>query len=380
VAVAIDEEREFAMFSAYAAWKYGRRAWVVTTCSEFLKHPLWDARYERAEDLILLRDLDLRFPDIPAGEEGLREALVDIGNWQCMLSDNWHARVVTGERDVILVASRKVRSKFPRDRIFWRVGQKGLGEEMEFLGFRKPVSTLYDLSMVFGSEASEITTTTISRLGTAGSNHSYRHGAEYVNLVIAESLLRQARHCSGGVESHLLGALLASECFELLLGMSKTTALEALQEMHSAEVQAEVSFMGIDHAMRTTPRRDDLEKTLEALYCSVIEKSGASQNTRRYRSSLRRVQRVFLSQIWEDLKQIYKSAERFEAADEANLESLVNSEWFKHPWQRFAALVFGILYLIAFLYAILPQDIYSMIPVKDLVYANAIIFLPSVIS
>lgn len=39
-AVAIDEERG-CTFTAYAAYKFGRRTWLVTTFSEFENGPLW---------------------------------------------------------------------------------------------------------------------------------------------------------------------------------------------------------------------------------------------------------------------------------------------------------------------------------------------------
>lgn len=137
------------------------------------------------------------------------------------------------------------------------------------------------------------------------------HGAPYLNLAIAEQLLRQAQRCNDCSSAHLIAALLASEAYELLLGMSKTTALEALLEMHKAEVKAEVLFTGVDLELMIDPRKKDVEAPLRSL---------GTDN---------RVSSIFLSQFWAELRTAYSDGESFAAAEAANRESLINGRWWK---------------------------------------------------
>ena len=125
---------------------------------------------------------------------------------------------------------------------------------------------------------------------------------------MAESLLGQARRCRSkhSPTKNLVGALLASEAYELLLGMSKTTALEALSEMHKAEVRAEVCFEGVAGSIRYMKyRQKDVEETLEKLYAG---------------GDSRLVQASYLSQFWSSLRLIYQNADHFDEAEEANIQ------------------------------------------------------------
>jgi len=318
VAVAIDEEREFTMFNAYTAWKYGRRAWIVTTHAEFFEQPLWDNRHEKAEDVLVLRDIDLRFPDIKSGNEGVRRNLMDIDQWKDRLGDKWCARAVSGEKKVVPISYL-----YQGKNSFGRLGQRIDTANIHYLGFPKPLSTLYALKAVLGSNAGDAECSVTGRLGTAdeldsigpdNAGESSGHGAPHINLAIAESLLEQAQRCTNGREESLIGALLASEAYELLLGMSKTTALEALQEMHRAEVRAEVFFPGVTHDLRIDERKRDIRQSLDSLYENHPNDHGEVKN-------------LFLAQVWADLKAIYRDAERFDAAEQANIESLVHSRW-----------------------------------------------------
>jgi len=328
VAVAIDEEREFAMFSGYAAWKYGRRAWMVTTYSEFNVHPLWAAidGDEAGSDVIVLRDIDLRFPDVPKDTDGTRRALKDVRRaaWSSKIGKSWYVRAISSEKNVTPVGGARKFGRFregdqQNDNDHWRLGQT---TDKTYFGFQKPVTSIYDLKDVLGPGARAAEESMIARLkavtdvdSDAANGNAGNHGAPYVNLGMAESLLHQARRMDDCPSGHILGALLASEAYEMLLGMSKTTSLEALLEMHRAEVKAETGFPGVESTIQIASRSDDIAKSLQALYAG------------RDREESRSVRRTYLSQFWADLRIIYRQAERFEAAEQANIESLANGRW-----------------------------------------------------
>lgn len=324
-AVAIDEEREFAMLNAYAAYKFGRRSWIVTTFGEFNDEPLWVAKMPDVAhnlDVVVLRDIDLRFPDVepdsaaPGGGKSLRDQLKSVINsdiWnmvnnQSRIGKNWRLRVVSSQADI--VAEKEAD---------WDIEQKRIGENDDkskngkYIGLTKPIGSLYELKELLfkvGEQANSVA----SRLDIVKDDDKKTggHGAPYLNLAMAESLLLQSKDYKVGPVENLVGALLAGEAYELLLCMSKTTALEALLLQHKKEVAAEVEFPGVAHAINIRSRCEDIEATLNKI--NEKEPTASSRN-------------MFLSQFWSELRTVYKNGEQFQAAEQANVESLVHSTW-----------------------------------------------------
>lgn len=355
MAVTVDEEREFAVLSAYASWKYGRRAWIVTTYREF-ETGLWrngSDSVEDAGDVIVLRDVDIRFPDIPK-ESGIREQLKNIGSpkWG-EFSTNWYVRAISG--DVNVIEQLNVSKNHPDYSKCIRLGQFEIFSEsqgqkdkqkFDYTGFSKPVGSLYELKSVLGKQAEDAGQTLQSRIGVADdSKGGGGHGAPYSNLAMAEALLRYSSACKDGPSAHLIGALLAMESCELLLGMSKTTALEALLAVHKHEVMAEVSFPGVSHTVDIEERKKDVEATLDSLYKDNAS-VGEPKNFKQKKDS-ERVKKIYLSQFWSELRIKYRDGEQFDAAEKSNIQSLFNSHdwlkmWMLHPatsiiwWLRYA--------------------------------------------
>lgn len=312
-AVAIDEEREFAMLNAYAAYKFGRRSWIVTTFGEFNDEPLWVARTPDVAhnlDVVVLRDIDLRFPDMPETESlrnQLKSVKTDVWKIQTRIGGNWRLRVVSSQAGI--VAEKEAD---------WDDEKKRIGENDDeekndkYIGLTKPIGSLYELKELL-FKAGEPANSVASRLDIVKDDEKTGgHGAPYLNLAMAESLLLQARHCKDGPTENLVGALLAGDAYELLLCMSKTTALEALLLQHKKEVASEVEFPGVAHAIDIRSRRNDIEATL-----NKISEKDASASMRN----------MFLSQFWSELRTVYKNGEQFKAAEQANVESLVHSTW-----------------------------------------------------
>lgn len=342
-AVAIDEEREFAMLNAYAAYKFGRRAWIVTTFAEFNDNPLWVAQAANVahnQDVVVLRDIDLRFPDVPDGvppggehgSESWRTQLKSVNSdvWkrlsdhQTRIGKSWYLRVVSSEAGIVAEKD----ADWDGDK---RNGENADQKNGKYIGLTKPIGSLYELKELLfkvGEPASSIA----SRLDIVKDKDDDKktggHGAPYLNLAMAESLIVQARQCKDGPVEDLIGALLAGESYELLLCMSKTTALEALLLQHKKEAAAEVEFPGVAHAIDIRSRRNDIEATLNKI--SEKDSSASMRN-------------MFLSQFWSELRTVYKNGEQFQAAEQANAESLVHSTWMPKfsRWHWLEKLLFG---------------------------------------
>lgn len=340
VCVAIDEEHEFTLLNAYTAWKFGRRSWVVTTFGEFDDFPLWVNKKCYSRDVVVLRDIDLRFPDVPDASElriqngkSPRELLMDICSclWNkeetrdCAkegytspgnkIGEAWRVCAVSS------VVSDNTNLKVLRNK---KTGQRVKNNKIEYLGFKKPIGTIYDLKpfLVDSQNDKKKQKSITARIEAVRSDGSkVRHGAPYSNLAMAEALLKNSIRCNADPSAHLIGALLAMEAYELLLGMSKTTALEALLALHKHEVAAEVSFPGISHSLETKERKKDIKQTLDALY-----EHGAKNKEQ--------VKRMFLSQFWAELRIQYKNGEQFDAAEEANVQSLLNMKWLNMRWLK----------------------------------------------
>jgi hypothetical protein len=308
-AVAVDEEREFAMFNAYAAYKFGYRAWLVTTWGEFDKHPLWTkGDIPQPGEVVVLRDIDLRFPDLPEkeNEEGrLRGRLQSVFNeeWDSKLGDNWRVRVISSYKQV------------GKDDFRWCPEQKRLGEwdrEDGYLGLSKPLSTIYKVKELCSDKRLDSVNASIRPVSSDNTDTISGHGAPYLNLAMAESLLRQSTLTQDEPVACLVGAMLAGEAYALLLGMSKTTALEALLLMHENEVAAEVKFPGISSKVQIKERKGDIEDTIKKLYRETGDPEAMNQ---------------FLSQFWAVMRIRYRKGEQFTAAEQSNKESLIAGVW-----------------------------------------------------
>lgn len=321
VAVAVDEEREFAMLNAYAAYKFGRRTWIVTTFAEFDTKPLWVPQAPGGAqnlDVVVLRDIDLRFPDIPA-EEKIRENLANVSGdasvWKNKYGDSWRIRAVSSHPSV--KTEGKFDAKYSDNA--YRLGQYGEPSDIHYLGLHKPISTLYDLKSLLKKNNGNDFESVLSRLKTVtDKSKGGGHGAPYLNLAMTESLLRQAGYCENSPAESLLGALLAGEAYELLLGMSKTTALKALTMLHKKEVAAEAGFPGVSGNIDIFPRKKDIDMSLDLLF-----KEDESTDPRK----AKKTKHLFLSRFWADLRPVYRDAELFEPAEAANRESLIYTEW-----------------------------------------------------
>lgn len=322
--VAVDEELEFAMLNAYTAYRFGMRAWIITSFQEHQEASIWN--WGKGT---VLRDIDLRFADLPNPDSEDCPEKYKAGNsirtrFINILDEPWPPKVREEHGwSVRAVSSHPLIETNPSD---WsgnelRLGQREKGGDLEYLGLSKPITTLYGLkSLLF--QNGNTTPSVAARLKPAEGGGGGRHGAPYLNLAMAESLLLQARHCQSGPRENLIGALLACEAIELLLGMSRTTVLEAMILQHNKEVMAEVEFPGVAMAIDTKERDEDIRSAVDNLLAINCDAEPGKAL---------RVRDLFLSRFWAELKIIYRNGEQFEAAEESNSRSLVYGNWLPKP-------------------------------------------------
>lgn len=333
--IAVDEEREFAMLNGYAAYKYGQRAWIITSYSELMGNPLWNASPEIGKTTII-RDVDLRFPDIPRNQGRTRSGLRDVegDDWANALkgysNHNLHIRAVSSTAMVVTASDASSCGIGCWSDDNFDYGQRRINRNIQYIGLHKPVGSLYSVRQLLETRSNEcrssaremaslISGIAISDEGDENSETSLSdahkgHGAPYSNLQMAESLLKQSRSIGRDTASYLIGAFLAGEAYQLTLGMSKTTSLEALLLLHRNEVAAEVEFPGVSHDIDILSRLTDIETTLD----NLLPPANAHALD---------VHNMFLSQFWSELRRIYRGGEQFRAADAANAQSLIHSRW-----------------------------------------------------
>ena len=304
-AVIVEEESELALLTAYSAYKMFGRVWVVTTYSEFRgegESCHW-RNEQKARQVVVVRDLDLRFPDFPDSEDGahsLRVGLHDINStdWGA-LPPNYTVRAMSQHRSVAM------------DSRGWRAEDVRLGQSrngQQFLGIRKPLVSIYGAAALFGADKAD---SLIAHLRPASDPEKpLAHGAPYQNLRIALDLLDQsdAYRQIQSAKSDLLAALMAEEAYSLLLGMSSLACFRALRGIHLSEARAEGDSLGMTHAVAIEDRRQDLEHTMVTLNPMGGDAS-------------------FLARLWAELRLAYRETEQFRASEAANSESLIHSSW-----------------------------------------------------
>jgi hypothetical protein len=342
--IAVDEDLNSATFHAYASYRYGWRAWTITTFTEFDHAHLWQGQ---AKHKLVIRDTDLRFPDIQAkepyrnlfGNTNVRYRLECVHSdlWKYLpkgeqpskkLDDQWNVRVITANQQQVTPLNKKFHTPEELNK-----GESYSTARKEFsplktpehtlpfyLGIAKPFNSFYDLAQLWldREKFPHMNQTLAARLKPPARLMSKAgHFAPYINLPLAEQLLHQVKRCDGQNENGwLLSAMLASEADELLLGMSEYSGLEAIRFLHRSEVMAEIESIGLSGRIKIDHRKEEINQLVETRYHNDISK-----------------QDQFLSRFWDDCRTLYKNSEQFQASEQANVESFSKRKWFhKSPW------------------------------------------------
>lgn len=340
----VDEDLSSATFHGYASYRYGWRAWTITTFKEFDHAHLWRSQ---AKYKLVIRDTDLRFPDIQAkepyrhqfGNTNVRYRLECIHSdlWKFLPKDqqsapkldkDWNVRVITASQHQVTQNHQafKTSEELNRGETYSETRKEfspvvsHTNKQPVFLGIAKPFNSFYDLAQLWADQHHfpHMNQTMAARLKPPARLMSKTgHFAPYINLPLAEQLLYQVKRCDGQNENGwLLSAILACEADELLLGMSEYSGLEAIRFLHRSEVMAEIESIGLSGRIKIDHRKREINQLVKTRYGNDISR-----------------QDQFLSRFWDDCRTLYKNSEQFLASEQANIESFSKRKWFhSSPW------------------------------------------------
>lgn len=275
-AAAIDEEKAFAYFHGYTAYRFGFRADTVTSwvlMREFFSNP--DGQPHGYH--LLIEDMSLKFPD---KREDVK--LVDFGP-----TGREGHRGRAGHCPKLGYEQPGLESS--RQRILITTGQSGAGEKRlkdakeylmqkpngHFCDLRKPVGGMWDLWQEAG-----LLDDLVAR-GIPGNAPGFKaiqagspaveggdHGAPGKLMLIAEVLMRRAEVFRGSactVKDFIKGATLANDAMELLGGRTPSLTFSALAMKHEYEVRAECGFVGAGYHFDVIHRQQEIERDVKEI-------------------------------------------------------------------------------------------------------------------
>ncbi|OQX18214.1 MAG: hypothetical protein BWK76_08180 [Desulfobulbaceae bacterium A2] len=286
-AAAIDEEANYALFHAYAAYRFGYRADAVRSWA------LMDYLFGKAPDNegkphdfdLLFEDVNLNFPDKPGrvhlssfakiqhndGETGRAEHCPMLIDNPAKENSKYRVIVTSGHSGADADKMRSNRSFIE--------SYKGKGR----CGFvLKPVGGMFDLwnkAKLFARLDPKYDPTEAGRYRgqapfffwppppTDAEVEAGGHSAPGKLMLIAQHLVRRAdalRDTANTVDECIRGAILATDALELLCYQTPTLALQALCLKHEFEVKAEVAFLGVGYHFDLKRRLDEMERDVKS--------------------------------------------------------------------------------------------------------------------
>jgi hypothetical protein len=269
LAIALDEETDYAHLHAYTAYRFGFRALAISqrAAADSVLGPEADPVWSALKLKLILEDIFLNFPD---GRGGLSNLGRERRKAFPKLEDAEHRILVTSDQRVpgdterqaqnkLYIAEQKAKGKNirllhkPHAGIFSVWEESGLHRQLTWSGdngFGK-IHRGTGWGYVWPPE---------KRGGVDGSGHS----SPGILLQIACSLLERAKSMLANglssVEDAVQGAVLANDALELLGGKTPTTAAEALSLKHQFELHAECQFSGVEYHVPLDSRLDEIER------------------------------------------------------------------------------------------------------------------------
>jgi len=287
-AAVMDEEKAYAYFHGYTAYRFGYRSDIVSSWA-LAKHVFGPSAkvVSAARSLhgyqLLIEDMSLNFADRSAGTHLLRLAsypeqgpaqqgrahhLPKLDSNDPNEDSQLRLLVTTGQ------GSAEYRDALAENRRYLR-GEKKTGRGQVIFKPAGGIFELWDEAQLLkqspgcrreGDAQGFVWPPNKQRTGSE-SNTGSGHGAPGRMTLIAESLLRRAnaiQKADTTVLEDIQGAVLATDALELVGGRTPTLAAEALTQKHLLEVQAECHFSGGEFRFDMKPRLAELEIEAEA--------------------------------------------------------------------------------------------------------------------
>lgn len=314
---AIDDEKYFAYFYGYTAFRYGYQSDVVTSWSLMKKLFGSDDSNNHGFE-ILLEDMSLNFPDKENNAHILALNLTSDKHNNPQGREYHFPKLKSG--------TAQESSKF---RVLITTGHdmndgntlennKKYFEENKKKGGRliyKPVGGMMDLWQNAGLLSK-------NKLGYArgfsglseqtSGVEGVGHGAPGKLMLIAEALLNRATKLlpkAQTTQDFIQGAVLATEATELLSGMTPTLTMQALMLKHEFEVKAECTFVGVGYHFDVTTRIGEIERKVKIITQRFTEKKQQES----------KLQSLVI--IMNRLAKIYREGGRFEEEHECMVKT-----------------------------------------------------------
>lgn len=250
-AVALDEEPEYAAFTAYLAYRQGYRCWSIPSM-ELMRWRLSDRDESGGALALALEDVFLSYPD-RSFEEGLSDLSKRHDRFPPLAAARHRVLITVGRglgeaggdnaarnRDYLRRLRRSYRILYkPLTGVFETVRQAGIKKVLEWPPAKR-------------------------RAGPR--QEEYGHSAPGRPLAVAGVLIARAQTLLGSspsVHDAIHAAVLALDAKELLGGRTPTAALRAVALQQEAEVVAESLFLGVQHNLDVRKRLREIKTEVE---------------------------------------------------------------------------------------------------------------------
>lgn len=261
--VALDDESAYAYFNAYTEYRHGFRAGPLSSWAA-AKHLLEPKHENGSPPMVSVEDLYISFPDVPS-REGSRVSLSDLTQ-----RDEQFPLLKRVKHRVILTSGTR------------RKGARRLLQEIERRKARrllKPIGGMFSMWKKSGLWRKLRIQDRERKHWIGGyapgfhpgvtvdpSDKGVGHSAPGALLSVAEVLLERAGRIKNNiatVEDVVLGAVLATDAFELLASRTPTLSLDALMLKHELEVRAECCFNGVQNHFDVRSRMRKIQKAVK---------------------------------------------------------------------------------------------------------------------
>lgn len=262
-AVAMDDESAYAYFNAYTQYRHGFRAAPVCSwaAADYL---LGKEAPDSSIPMVSFEDLYMSFPDVPgSGKVSLSNLSERDATFPLLSKATYRTILTSGHRNH---ASRSVDREIKRrhaQKLFKPIG--GMFSMWKSSGlWRKLRSKDKQRKSWIGGYVPGYHPGVPVEPSDEGASHS----APGALLTMAEVLIARAERVKRDmvtVEDVVLGAVLATEAFELLASRTPTLSLDALSLKHELETKAECCFNGVQNHFDVRSRLRKIRKGVEML-------------------------------------------------------------------------------------------------------------------
>lgn len=325
LAYAVDEEKTQNYLISYALFKYGYRVLPISSYCEIDKVHKNQKTNNKPKNLsLIIRDWDIQFEDYPQSSDPKTDFVNHMRGifkkeiWESD-KDVWgvfdeipifiFSRLSnnnSNEDEPNLVEPNKNTDKLWHKELLDSLSknENNVKKKPDLFGISKPLDGLSEIEKIlilfndknFINQPFDIDTICRKR---DKSKDKGSHSVPPDIYHIGEKLLFRAQKYYDD-KKFLYSAILAQEAMEILNGLHNDLHLDAIYLKHLSEVSLETEYLGLENFKKCAQKRF---KEIKSEVLRIGSNTKAINN--------------FLSQIFNDIRHIYKEKEQFDAAEEA---------------------------------------------------------------